>query len=521
MRAFTRLGALVFAAILSLLTILTLLPETRVTEHFRKIEIGGTSLNDVSDKVWDWAAGGDDDDEEGGVRLVVFGDSWVDDTIEEYADGKGKSWTEVLCEELQCVSHINMAASQPSSAYPSSPPTGALTSNEIHLLAVQGSAQYQSESKSADAMLPDFKAQVQSFIALPPPTKKVTETIFILSFGTWDVWHLAGLDPSKAQAATDAAVEEMFFQLDNLYAHYRGTLESTHVIEKPAENENRSVSHPQFRVVIPKLFDPTLLPGWLSQRPVPLKPSSVAEQQKNAVHLLGKWELAVENKFRPWFATAPEALSVKAWTELAESVEVSNDNEEGNDEGGENAAPEGQQQEQNQNENQEQQTKSKRNKTPTTPSADTNATPLPPPLKDVFYYDLQKYLLDLILEHQLEDAGISDASGLGTKESPFISVYDACLRERGDDEDKRKKMRGMEKARIEKGGKVKKMTETPKEVDINGLLVCADPDDYLFWDEFSMGGKASAEVGREVAGLVRGGKSLRRSWGMEGVVPGS
>jgi hypothetical protein len=100
MRAFTRLGALVFAAILSLLTILTLLPETRVTEHFRKIEIGGTSLNDVSDKVWDWASGGDDDDEEGGVRLVVFGDSWVDDTIEEYADGKGKSWTEVLCEEV-------------------------------------------------------------------------------------------------------------------------------------------------------------------------------------------------------------------------------------------------------------------------------------------------------------------------------------------------------------------------------------------------------------------------------------
>ncbi|PQE30019.1 SGNH hydrolase-type protein [Rutstroemia sp. NJR-2017a WRK4] len=488
MRAFTRLGALVFAAILSLLTILTLLPETRVTEHFRKIEIGGTSLNDVSDKVWDWAAGGDDDGEEGGVRLVVFGDSWVDDTIEEFADGKGKSWTEVLCEELQCVSHINMAASQPSSAYPSSPPTGALTSNEIHLLAVQGSAQYQSESKTAHKMLPDFKAQVQSFIALPPPTKKVTETIFVLSFGTWDVWHLAGLDLSKAQAATDAAVEEMFFQLDNLYAHYRGTLESTHVIEKPAETENRSVSHPQFRVVIPKLFDPTLLPGWLSQRPVPLKPSSVAEQQKNAVHLLGKWELAVENKFRPWFATAPEALSVKAWTD-----------------------------------------------------ADTNATPLPPPLKDVFYYDLQKYLLDLILEHQLEDAGISDASGLGTKESPFISVYDACLREGGDEDQeagerrrmgkrekkvwgKRSNSQGMKKRGNGQGmGKKinKRMAEGTKEVDINGLLVCADPDDYLFWDEFSMGGKASAEVGREVAGLVRAGKSLRRSWGMEGVVPGS
>lgn len=100
MRAFTRLGALVFATVLSFITILTILPQSRYTEHIRKIEIGGTSINDVTGGLWDWASG--DDGEEGGVRLVVFGDSWVDDRIEENGSGKGRSWTDVLCEEV-CV----------------------------------------------------------------------------------------------------------------------------------------------------------------------------------------------------------------------------------------------------------------------------------------------------------------------------------------------------------------------------------------------------------------------------------
>lgn len=101
MRAFTRLGASVFAMVLSLMTILALLPQSRYTEHLRKIEIGGTSINDVTDGLWDWASGDDGGDgEEAGVRLVIFGDSWVDDTVEENEDGKGRSWTEVLCEEV-------------------------------------------------------------------------------------------------------------------------------------------------------------------------------------------------------------------------------------------------------------------------------------------------------------------------------------------------------------------------------------------------------------------------------------
>ncbi|KAI9644252.1 hypothetical protein NHQ30_007607 [Ciborinia camelliae] len=466
MRAFTRLGASVFAMVLSLMTILALLPQSRYTEHLLKIErLGATSINDV---LWDWGNNRGDDveegeeGEEGGVRLVVFGDSWVDDRIEENGDGKGRSWTEVLCEELACTSQVNLAASQPAASYPSSPPTGAFASNKIYLASIENTpGQKNNETKlTSEAMLPDLEAQIKSFIALPQPKHKLKETIFVLSFGTWDIWHYAALEYGKAQRAQDKAVEEMFAQLDNLYAHHRETLEATHVVEIP-HNESHVVAKPQFRVVIPKLFDPTMLPGWMGQRPVPLKPSTVAEHQKNAIALLREWDIKLENSFKPWFASTPVARTTKV-------VEH--------------------------NINQESRSHTKREE-----AADKTETPeekieiIPPPQKDIYYYNLHRFLIEIILEHQLEDEGLSDASGLGTKESPYISVYEACVREAAD---------------ADADG-----------VDLHGLLVCEAPDEYLFWDDFSMGSRAKEKVGREVAKMVRLGHTLRAAWG-DGTVPG-
>ncbi|KAB8288195.1 hypothetical protein EYC80_010200 [Monilinia laxa] len=469
MRAFTRLGALVFATVLSLMTILTILPQSRYTEHIRKIEIGGTSINDVTGGLWDWASG--DDGEEGGVRLVVFGDSWVDDRIEENGIGKGRSWTDVLCEELACTSQINLAASQPAASYPSAPPTGALASIKTYLSTIERIPGY---NKSSEVMLPDFEAQIKSFIALPQPKHKLRETIFVMSFGTWDVWHYAALDYAKALEAQNKAVAEMFAQLDNLYAHHRATLEATHLIEVP-HNESHVVPKPQFRVVIPKLFDPTMLPGWLSQRPVPLKPTTVAEVQKNAIHLLSEWDFKMENSIKPWFASTPEAATTSEWIEPAPEKAVS---------GGEN------------------QSQSKRGKS----EKSKEKSEIAPPQKDIYYYDLNRFLTEVILEHQLEDEGLSDGYGLGSKESPYISVYDPCVREADSGEDRR----------LAKAGSIQETRNAP---DINGLLVCESPDEYLFWDDFTMGSTAKEKVGREVAKMIKLGHTLRAAWG-DGTVPG-
>ncbi|ESZ92884.1 hypothetical protein SBOR_6747 [Sclerotinia borealis F-4128] len=471
--------------VLSLMTILALLPHSQYTEHLRKIEIGGTSINDVTVGLWDWASGDDDGEGDEGVRLVVFGDSWVDDRIEKNGDGKGRSWTEVLCEELACTSQINLAASQPAASYPSSPPTGAFASNKIYLSSIKNTiGQNNPETKlTSEAMLPDLEAQVKSFIALPRYKKKLKETIFVLSFGTWDVWHYAALDYAQAQDAQNKAVKEMFAQLDTLYAHHRETLEATHVIEKP-HNESHVVPKPQFRVVIPKLFDPTMLPGWLSQRPVPLKPDSVAENQKNAIYLLRDWDNKVENSIQPWFASTPEATTTNEWTELSPDT-ISSEDEKENEAITEIF-------EQNDQENKSQ--------TPREESGEKAQIQqeIPPPQKDIYYYDLNRFLTEIILEHQLEDEGLSDASGLGTKESPYISVYDPCVREGSGS-----------------GGGNRRGNEK----DIHGMLVCEAPDEYLFWDAFGMGSKAKERVGREIANMVKGGKTLRAAWG-DGRVPG-
>jgi hypothetical protein len=49
-------------------------------------------------------------------------------------------------------------------------------------------------------------------------------------------------------------------------------------------------------------------------------------------------------------------------------------------------------------------------------------------------------------------------------------------------------------------------------VDLNGMPVCKEPEEYLFWDAFKLGSVAMEEIGREVGTLVMEGKTLRRSW---------
>lgn len=92
-----------------------------------------------------WAAGDE------GVEVVVFGDSWVDDTRVQVEDGRGQSWAEYWCEmvrlhasiiaprnvilifeKMDCSASLSFAISRPSD--PISPPMSALVSNEIYIM---------------------------------------------------------------------------------------------------------------------------------------------------------------------------------------------------------------------------------------------------------------------------------------------------------------------------------------------------------------------------------------------------
>jgi hypothetical protein len=97
MRATTRAGASFCLSVFSLVSIILLLPSSQLSTHLQKITLG-TTLDDFP-TLWNWGKDADDETDGEGVRLVVFGDSWVDDSLDE-EKGKGLSWPEVLCEEV-------------------------------------------------------------------------------------------------------------------------------------------------------------------------------------------------------------------------------------------------------------------------------------------------------------------------------------------------------------------------------------------------------------------------------------
>lgn len=91
-----RLGASICLTVFSIVSIIMLLPSSQVSTQLQQITLGG-SIDNVA-ALWDWGTDEGDEEEKGGIRLVVFGDSWVDDTVENGQSGKGKTWVEVLCE---------------------------------------------------------------------------------------------------------------------------------------------------------------------------------------------------------------------------------------------------------------------------------------------------------------------------------------------------------------------------------------------------------------------------------------
>jgi hypothetical protein len=348
--------------------------------------------------------------------------------------------------QINCTSHLNFGVSQAPEAYPANAPTGAMTSNAIYVSALSTPPPPPLDT-IPNELLPDLAAQMQAFIALPPPSSKPKETLFLVSFGFWDIYNFAGLDYAKGRNVTDQSVNELFHQLDILYAHYSQNLSAAHFVAETegadtntTKVEEQGSKFPPFRVILPKLFDPTLTPGWISQRPVPLRPSSVAEEQKNAVHLATRWNMLVENRIGGWLREGDKEKDGAGLTNATE----------------------------------------------------TSAS-LPKIDKDVFYYDLPQYLLDIIVEHHLEDEGLSDANGLGKAESPYESVYEPCVHSAEEVEDG--------------------LNSSP---DLNGMILCKDPEEYLFWDAFDVGKVVKEGFGKEVGDMVRLGKSMRSIWKLDG-----
>lgn len=271
--------------------------------------------------------------------------------------------------------------------------------------------------------------------SIPPPT----HTIFVVQFGLWDIYHFASLEYDAGQSLADVSITELYRQLDILYSHHRGEI-SKQIANSNSSLEGQSSSNslPEFRVIIPKLSDPTLLPGWISQRELPAAPTSVAEQQKNAVYLTGKWNSNLETNMPLWLKDSS--------TPSPEFEQYGGSNEEG-------GIPVSQQ---------------------------PNIT------KNILYYDLDKYLTDTLVEHQLQAVNISDGRGFGTNKKLFSNIYAPCVRGIDDEVEM-------------------------DDVEVNGKWICSRPEEYLFWDEFELGVIANEAIGREIAEMVNNGNTFTTS----------
>lgn len=327
---------------------------------------------------------------------------------------------------MKCTSYLNLAVSQPSTG---SPPAGGIVSNEILKSAIANSNSSSATNHIPEtSLLPDLKSQIQSFITATPPAATPAKTIFIISVGFWDVYNYAGLDLESGQSATDAAVNELFDQLDTLYYHYSRTMSSS----------NTTTNWPPLNIIVPKALDPSLAPGWLSHRPTPPKPGQIGEHQRNAAPLTMRWNYQVVVRLQGWGKTNITLLNTPL-----DAIEPASDKTE-------------------------------------PPSKEYMTAG-----KAVFYYDLAQFLLDMMIEQQLQKEGMTDATGLGGRIAIFDDVDRPCLRDApGEDDD------------------IKDL------VQLNEHWVCRNPKEYLFWDAFNIGSVANAGIGKHIADMVKNGRAL-------------
>lgn len=348
-----------------------------------------------------------------------------------------------------------------------------MTSNEIHAWAL--SQNQKLRGVETNNTYPDLASQISSFMSLPAPKIQPSETIFILSFGFWDIYDFSRLDFLAAQNVTDTSIDFIFDQLDVLYTHFATNLypANTKISNSTIITHHSAPVH-KFQVIIPRILDPTLAPGWISQHPVPVKPSSVAEQQKNAVYLTERWNQGVETKIAAWMERAASVPAIEV-----DSSSTIGTIERGSDADVRENAAEGKTDSGKLEQFGSRDIKEEEKENPTSSL----------PRKDIFYHDTPSLLIDLIIEHQLEDEGLSDATGLGKGESPFDTVSIPCLR-------------SIDQEDLEN-------VDNDGWREWNGILVCSEPDMYMWWDAWSLGSKGNKMVGEAVGSLVREGKSLR------------
>lgn len=329
---------------------------------------------------------------------------------------------------------------------------------------------YLSEQYPAPFQVPSLADQVQEFLAMPPPEATPRETLWVFTFGTWEIWNMAAMPRDHSQELIDIMTDEIIDQAEILY---RASLDPNSVAysdfwANATESQVRELTAPgaidkvderrfeSFRILIPTLFDISLTPGW-SGRPKPPSPNSLAEQTRNAAELTRYWNRMVTFAISQWREKGtqkPEGLAEEGAEEPSKTKRDDSANQAEN--------------------------------------AGHQVILAPYPLRTGLKLDPVKPILNAITEEEMHRARVVDSLGRGTvagnDSMRFADVWTPCVMGKTDD-----------------------LVLETKQLTAD----CQAPDDHLFYDPFTVSERAMEGVVKVMAGEIRENmfdRNIKKGW---------
>lgn len=380
----------------------------------------------------------------------------------------------------------------------------------------------------------DLKGQIDKFLAMPRPRSTPGMTLWVFSFGSWDVWSLSALPINSGMEAVRGMTKDIFEQVERLYeasmdpqsiafsdvsgitqgdqTSANSTAETTEEMasadgktekreEAGAEVEVEAQAAERFQILIPRIMDPSFLPGWRDLRPQTPEVHSKAEQMRNAASLTSAWNDGIVDGLRDW--VKKDAAAGQGDDQSGGIGDARSDKASSSGAGG----------------------------------------AMTQPTRDGFAYNLAGYVLDQMLERQMRNAHQADGEGrgAGALEEGYRDVYNPCLSPVGAapvvaavaasevklaipnvkiDHDKQvpskaEEEKGAAEAESGAGRRARRGESESKEAFayLSTARVCEIPGDHLFFTPFALSQRAIREVAAETAEMIRNGESVKSKMG--------
>ncbi|KAK0389834.1 hypothetical protein NLU13_3407 [Sarocladium strictum] len=405
---------------------------------------------------------------DGGLRIVAFGSQDVFGSAAR-SDESSRTWLQTLCDELKCSSLHSFVPHHDSGR--------ALAFTDIYKKEVEELKKHTEETDllkdpAADyswlesqypvpTQAPDLPAQVDTFLSLPLPEDVPRQTLWVFTFGSWDIWNLAALPMDRGLSSVVKTIDRLVEYLEMLnfksldpesvaFSDFwsNATAEDVkHLAGAKAPDKVDVRRLESFRVLIPQLFDISLTPGW-QDRPAPLFPHTRGEQMRNAAVLTKLWNKTLRKKLEHWELKGSSKPNVTEHNDGSLTVAPMPLDEDGG--------------------------KKKRSEITKRDMPKREVIYAPYPRRMAYQPGFAKDIVDAMTEEGMQRAKVEDSLGHGTwplnDTMRFLDVWEPCL----------------------------KVVQDEASI----VTECQNPQDHLFLDGFTVGQRASDEIAKSIAARV-------------------